>query len=723
MSNQKFKAENYQNIGGINLKSSVYLTGPMEFLYLENVDFQTPGALTQRWGSTMYLGQTFATKPTSISEYSKLSGFSQIIVGTTSGIWAGATTGVMEGMSFALLAGPFGFSGGQSPYKVTPNSDASGNTPTISADNFLYQGLMTQRVTFNALSYSTSIVSFKYMTEVVASNYSSIAYLVDNCFIADGKKFVKYNGTTCTPIGLPMVIGSTITAKQVTALNASLIGWGGTFITQALFYCSYVNNRGFEGRISPMVEAYGGKYGAGPTNTLNYMQMTLGVFTPLELGISSINLYGYIAPETWTLVSGVSVLLSAMGLTAAWSYPYMYLGNYPASGSTISYLPVGSTAGGISALVNSNFPLATQAANQYVPLGESFVYFGNSTDNTIYPYTDNSYYPRYLTTYQNRLFCAGFSATPSTVWFSDVTEPEGFQLQNNFEVRTNDSDVITSMVSYQTRMYIFKNRSFHSLFGDNPNNFYLQEVSNIYGCLNNRCALVFQNSLIFLDRKGLIEFNGSQVEILSTKVQSIFDNMNYAAAVTNACMVHDKLRNQILIAIPSNSYALDADNNNNLVVVYDYIAGAWTTHRGYSPTIFAPIQDSHNTKNVFYGNSSGMICWQGASFLTDNGVGFTQMIKTRFLHEIGDSVQKQYRRLYVNSNFTGTTIVYQSDFLQDYGASVVYSATMYLTGFQNRIDFGISCKSLAFILYGINNSNSPMVMYGFSLESRLQRRV
>ena len=103
MSNQKFKIENYQNVGGINSKFSPHLLTPIEFMDIKNYDFQTPGSLTQRWGSTQYMGQTLAGKITALSEYQKLSGVSMIITGSSGGLWYGATTGNFQGMSLTQM--------------------------------------------------------------------------------------------------------------------------------------------------------------------------------------------------------------------------------------------------------------------------------------------------------------------------------------------------------------------------------------------------------------------------------------------------------------------------------------------------------------------------------------------------------------------------------------------------------------------------------------------
>lgn len=61
MSYPKIKVEQYANIGGINRKASVYVTGEKEVLSLINLDLSIPGALKRRPGLTNAIsGQTIA---------------------------------------------------------------------------------------------------------------------------------------------------------------------------------------------------------------------------------------------------------------------------------------------------------------------------------------------------------------------------------------------------------------------------------------------------------------------------------------------------------------------------------------------------------------------------------------------------------------------------------------------------------------------------------------
>lgn len=711
MSNLKSKSENYINLGGINNKYSPYVLAPPEFLSIINYDFQTPGSLTQRWGSTMYTGQTFPGQVNSLIEYQRLNGASYVVASYSGGIFYGATTGQFQGLSMAMgiTFGNAGFGYGN-PFDVAGNSAMTG--VTIDIQQMPYQG--------NSQNYFLTAYIIGTPGQTQSDNTLSYSVLDDYLFACDGNKFFKFNGSTSTFVTSPPVISST--TKWVTLTNLS----GGTLLgvsvgaspSSIAFYASYVNDRGFEGNIYPI---------GSVTATMNnaslggsFVQAQVAFIVPPQYNIQSVNYYCYYS----------SSLTLSVNATFTWNEPYVFMGNVLlaslAIGETstlfqgqsyyISYL--GSTLGGQSFLAGNQGQFPNPNTNLYLPLGFTLVSgtLEGFAPNTVAAWQINSYFPRYSEVYQNRLFLAGFSLTPSTVWFSDVAEPEGYQPSFNFEVRTNDADIITCMKAYATNLYIFKKNSFHVLLGDNPNNFNLQEISNLYGCLNNRAAIIYQDILLFLDRKGIMMYNGASLTVISQKIQQYFDRMNYNVALNTAIMVHDKIRNQIMISIP-----IDGSSTNNITIVYDYLVTAWTTYAGFNPTVFATIQGYNLTKYPAYGDAQGRINWMGPSFTGDNGSGMTLYFKTRFSHDMGDSVQKQYRRLYLNADAPAATLSIACNIFQDYGSSIVKSATFIMGSFQNRIDFGVSAKSMAFETWALN----PVYLriHGYTIEQRLQRNV
>jgi len=103
--------------------------------------------------------------------------------------------------------------------------------------------------------------------------------------------------------------------------------------------------------------------------------------------------------------------------------------------------------------------------------------------------------PRYLETYNNMLMMSGFSSAPSTVWYSNLAEPDQVGEENSFDVRTSNGDVITNMIVFQSTMIIFKRNSVHSLSGSSPDTLSLKDVNLSYGCVNSTAAVVFKNKL------------------------------------------------------------------------------------------------------------------------------------------------------------------------------------------------------------------------------------
>lgn len=749
--NQKLKSENYDQLGGINQKLSQYQTSPFEFLDIKNFDFQTPGALTSRWGSTQYVSQTFGAPISSIYEFTKLNGSSYVVIGHTGGIWYGATTGNSQGMSFGIMGQTQVINFGFWVQAWSWSANLAGGPRAVPVAAY-YKGISSIKLgeydRFSGGEGITASITMVINPQIIGKNDLSQATTVDNLFSADGNKYFRFDGATIYPNGLPFPTaayllndysgynGSSFNTNATLGLNLHV---GGSFAigpspTQIItlptgsyvFYASYVNNRGFQSQIWPIfgwdLSQYNNGSTAGTTFSTGVNAVSapfVGINTPLSYGISTINIYYYFSPTT-LIYSGTTTNSSAWsgatnGFLGVWNFNYSLLGSYPASGSTITELRLGTTTGGYLDLTNNIGAQPNLDSNDRTPLGATFVTpqnGGSVTETAI-----GSFFPRFIEVYKERVFAGGFSAAPSTSFFTDVGEPEGYRPTSSFEIRTNDGDYLTAIKAFSTRLYYFKKNSIYALYGDTPQNFYLQEITTSYGCLNHKCVVVFDDTMLFLDAKGVMLYTGAAISCLSTKIQPIFDRMNYSAALEQACMTHDKLRNQVLIGIP-----VDGSNTNNLTVVYDYVAQAWTTQEGFNPSIFATVRGRNNLKHAFYGSYSGTVNWFGPSFFSDNGVGFTTYFKTRFLHDMGESIEKQWRRLYINADAPGATLNMPVNFFKDYGTSRVLSTTFKLGQFQNRMEFGIPAKSLAFELYNMS-ANSPLRIYGYTIESRLQRRV
>lgn len=395
--------------------------------------------------------------------------------------------------------------------------------------------------------------------------------------------------------------------------------------------------------------------GAG-NNSINYNGMTL----PSDYGISAIVLYRSIAGG-----------IATFGSTTI--------------GFTTSFTDTGSSLGVRAAPTNLWFTMA----------------------------------PMYLELYNNQLFMGGFTGAQSTVYWSQIGEPEGVDPTFFAEFRTNDGDRVSGMRSYQGSLVVFKERSFHRITGDNPSNFSLIEISDQYGCISNRASIVYEDIMLFLDPKGICYFDGANTKILSNRVEPVFNSMNVSAARNQAFAIHYRKYNEVWFGIPTGDSTI-----NNTIVVYDYLADAFTTYEGVNISTSFYAKGSTNDKTVFYGGYTGSIGYFGSSFLSDGGAGITCLLESGYHVRDAKTGTALWRRFYADviqsSLLINATI--SITFNTNYGTSTAITRYITPTAFQTRVDFGIPAKSIQFVM-GYQSATFPLQLNGYAFEARNLRNV
>lgn len=699
MPNQKLKNENYTNFGGINSKVSPYANGPMEFLDLTNVDFQTPGSLTQRWGTTqMISGTSFVGKITGLHEYIKSSGESFIMFGTSGSIWAQTATNAISGLSLSTLAG-------------TTNTQAFFGEILRSGGNWIFTSRKTfwdDEASIPMLTFGGAGIGFSSAIDGMTLTGLNLDFVVANnwAYMCDGKNFLKWNGATLTRVGIPPVVSNQPSGTS----GASYTIRGGAASTVIALAAAYVNDYGQEGQITPLLTLNTPQ--ALVANGQTSVLIDASVYAPTQFQTSKLNVYAYQFPAgasnvNWDSQSLFNLQYSfykSIGLTGG-AYPLI-------AGSTTDPLlgetPRFENLDRPQRFQNKVFGFTTIASAFYLGISTG------STDGGFRYLADEA--PSMLEYYQNRLFLAGFSAAPSTLWYSDVGSPDTYDPEAFIEVRTNDGDRVTAIKATSEKLIVLKQNSVHQLTGDSPENFTLREVTTEFGCLNNRCVATYGDLMAFLDKKGIVEYNGAGLALKSFPIQPLVDRINYAAAVTNAIMAHDKSRNQLMVGVP-----IDGATLNNVTLVYDYYVNAWTKYDNFVPSIFAQMKSALLKERLWFGTPSGTIHHFGESFLADSGAGFTAYIKTRFLGDLGQSTEKQWRKLWVNVDDTpGATTALNISLFKNFGSSIVETRSIFNTPFQSNTQFGVSSKSLAFEMSKFATTCS-FRFHGFSLEYRYQR--
>lgn len=416
--------------------------------------------------------------------------------------------------------------------------------------------------------------------------------------------------------------------------------------------------------------------------------------------------YGYLNSAGYYGPTGTTQILSISGGTFL---SIIYMGMTQPSGYGISALSFyRSSPGGQNLFRTFNTGFTTSVTDT----GASAL-----TSDPSPPYLHFTLAPKYISLFNNQLFVSGVSTALSTVFFSDVGIGEGIRPENNFEVRTNDGDVVTGTAPYNGAFLIFKEKSFHKLTGDNPQNFSVSEVSDQYGCIANRAIVVFEDVCWFLERSGVIQYNGANIQCVSDEVEPIILRMNYQVAKETATAIHDRLNNQVKFSFP-----VDGSSVNNMTIVYDYLNKAWTTETGYKPSVSAMMIGDKTKPYHFYGGYTGTLHAFDSSLYGDNGQGMTCLIKTRFYNAGANSIEKQFRRLFLDVQTQGTSSPINVNIRQDYGSSISVQRTMYQAPFQSRIDFGLMAKAVSFEITNSNDTN-PFQINGYTVESREQRRV
>ncbi len=326
--------------------------------------------------------------------------------------------------------------------------------------------------------------------------------------------------------------------------------------------------------------------------------------------------------------------------------------------------------------------------------------------------------PKTIEQFQNTLFLSGFASTPDTVWYSRPGEFEALDIDAFFDFRSNDGDIVTCLKAYFTQLVIFKVNSIGVITGNVADDtFTLSEVTTQYGNLSNNSACVWNQKMWFLDKSGVCEYNGANTRIVSDRVEDYFLRMNVQAARFTASMIHVKEHNEVWCAIP-----IDGAEKNNIIIVYDYLADAWTTKPISQLTYLANMTQGVDKQVTRYGDYSGMVYSFGQSLVLNNGVAPTCVIKTGFIHNMGHSVEKMFRRLYLDAAIpAGSTQTIAVNFYQNQGVSPVLQTTMVISDYQKRIDYGISAADMA--IEFIYSEGTFLKLNGYTVEYRFQRSV
>ncbi len=516
---------------------------------------------------------------------------------------------------------------------------------------------------------------------------------VDKMWAANGQTLVSWGGTGA----FDPTFCKCRTIPEVTNGSGATAGvfWGASFAyTQAWFFYAYLKQDGTVTAADPYHATP--LYTGSPPNPLTPSFIIVNGFTAPPssgVGYSAINLYGYFKGGTTAFLGDVS---TQAGCTLKAEYIPDFL--------LVATISTGATTTQLNGTNGLNWSALSLTSPHFS--GSPFC-FGDT------------YAPKYLEVDNNVMFYAGFSSSPSTVWYSEVGEPANVQAESSFEVRTNDGDKIYATKSYNNQLLVMKENSFHKLVGDNSDNYQLIQISDQYGCISNKSVLQYDQKILWLEKKGILEYNGANHQIISGPIEGIFRRMNISAAKEKACGVHNVYRNQLWWGIP-----VDGATVNNLTVVYDYLVGAWTFFDGFNAASFATVKGALTKPTAWRGDYSGMIHYFGESFFSDSGHGISTVIRTRYENVGGENQTTLWRRFFLDvATASGVTGAITGKVFSNYDSSTVQSTfTIYQNQFQSRVEMGVPGKAVSVEL-GRNSASLPLLINGYAWSQRGLRNV
>lgn len=138
----------------------------------------------------------------------------------------------------------------------------------------------------------------------------------------------------------------------------------------------------------------------------------------------------------------------------------------------------------------------------------------------------------YIALNLSRLWVAGVSGTPTTIYWSNPGLPDIFD-PDNFIV-CNPKDPIQAVFMYQGIIVVLNRHSIGQILGNTDDTFFYQEVPGSVGCVDNRSIQIRTIDgvpiLMWLSDRGIYKFNGSSVVYMSDAIE---DEVNLNIAQVN----------------------------------------------------------------------------------------------------------------------------------------------------------------------------------------------
>ena len=259
-----------------------------------------------------------------------------------------------------------------------------------------------------------------------------------------------------------------------------------------------------------------------------------------------------------------------------------------------------------------------------------------------------------LAFFDGRLWLAGSSATPGRVYYSDAGLVEQFPGDN---VRDLPGGQIHALVPYQDALVCMQRSQMHFIKRAWDGTYRSQATASGIGSVSpNAITLVPGVGLLFVAAEGVYILPRSLSEDtepvpISQSIQRSWRRRVNTAALETACAVLYRPDREVWIAVPTGGSSVP-----NLVFVYHYDTGQWSTRTSMKPMRLV-VLDDHRQYLVFASGDTTQpgLNLYGMGYATKAGSSFNSTYTSSWLAFGAPNVRTKVQRLTIRALANGRT--------------------------------------------------------------------
>jgi hypothetical protein len=158
---------------------------------------------------------------------------------------------------------------------------------------------------------------------------------------------------------------------------------------------------------------------------------------------------------------------------------------------------------------------------------------------------------------------------------------------------TNAKGGASAITTFANHVIVWTDNSMHELYGFEPNDYELIDISNDIGCVNRLSVQEVKGKLYWLDYSGIYQYTGGQPTKISQKAQKWIDGINWTYKNLISMGSHGS---KLYIGIPYQSTSI------NKIIVFDTEKNTWFADDG-------SFVNFMNVSDTLYGQNSDGRIW------------------------------------------------------------------------------------------------------------------